>query len=410
MLVKPQSNPVAKIKVVGVGGAGGNVVNTMVEDKGILEVEFIAVNTDAQALQNSKADIKLRIGDGITRGLGSGGNPIIGRKAAEESIETVHENLAGADMIFITAGMGGGTGTGAAPIVGEVSKNLGALTIGVVMKPFHFEGQRRMESALKGIEELKQKVDTMIVIPNQRLLEIMEPGASFLDALHKSDEVMLQAVKSIANLSTQAGLINVDFADVRSVMDNAGTALMGIGKASGDDRAVKAAIMAIESPLLEVKIDGATGVLFNVVGGRSMGIQEIDEAARVVGERIAEDANVIFGARIDENMKDDEIEITVIATGFSDEDSRIITSVVDPFKLRAARAINPNRSTQTSTPTQTSQPADEDDVNQQRPLNNKPRSGVFGMFAQEDSNQQGSDYQAFEDEPSFLRRRGGQGQ
>jgi cell division protein FtsZ len=330
MLVKPQSNPVARIKVVGVGGGGGNVVNTMVADKGILDVEFIAVNTDAQALANSQADTKIRIGEQTTRGLGSGGNPIIGRKSAEESVDEIHEHLAGADMIFITAGMGGGTGTGASPIVGEISKNLGALTIAVVMKPFNFEGKKRMEAALKGIEELKDKVDTMIVIPNQRLLEIMEPNASFLDAMRKSDEVLLQAVKSIANLSSQTGLINVDFADVRSVMDNAGTALMGVGTASGEGRAVKAAQMAIDSPLLEVKIDGATGVLFNVIGGRDLGIQEIDDAAQIIKQRISEDCNFIFGAMIDPSRdgspETNEIEVTVLATGFNDADSRIIMS------------------------------------------------------------------------------------
>lgn len=417
MLVKPQTNPVAKIKVVGVGGGGGNVVNTMVEDGSIADVEFIAVNTDAQALHNSKADTKLRVGDQITRGLGSGGNPAIGRKAAEENVDMIHEHLAGADMIFITAGMGGGTGTGASPIVGEIAKNLGALTIAVVMKPFHFEGQRRMESALKGIEELKEKVDTMIVIPNQRLLEIMEPGASFIDALHKSDEVLLQAVKSIANLSSQSGLINVDFADVRSVMDDAGTALMGLGEADGEGRAGAAALMAIESPLLEVKIDGATGVLFNVVGGKNLGIQEIDEAAQVVRERISPDANFIFGATIDTEIDDDAMEITVIATGFSDEDSQRITAV-DPFKERAARAVN--QPPQTRVP-QMEEPEQDDDASynpyeaavekrqarqqqvaqsgQQKPSG---RGGnLFGSFSQDKR-----DYDPdLEDQPSYLRRK-----
>lgn len=339
MLVKPQSNPVARIKVVGVGGGGGNVVNTMVSDKGILDVEFIAINTDAQALQNSLADKKIRIGEQITRGLGSGGNPVIGRKAAEESVDDVHENLAGADMIFITAGMGGGTGTGASPIIGEIAKNLGALTIAVVMKPFEFEGKRRMEAALKGIEELKEKVDTMIVIPNQKLLEIMEPNASFLDAMHKSDEVLLQAVKSIANLSSQTGLINVDFADVRSVMDDAGTALMGLGRADGEDRAQRAAEMAIESPLLEVRVDGATGVLFNVVGGKDLGIQEIDDAAQIIKEKISPDANFIFGAMINPEIQDQSIEVTVIATGFSGEDSDTIMSANSPRQRQLPQQI-----------------------------------------------------------------------
>jgi cell division protein FtsZ len=394
MLVKPQTNPVAKIKVVGVGGGGGNVLNTMVTDGTISGVEFIAINTDAQALHNSKADVKLRIGDQITRGLGSGGNPAIGRKAAEESVDQVHENLAGADMIFITAGMGGGTGTGASPIVGEISKNLGALTIAVVMKPFHFEGQRRMESALKGIEELKDKVDTMIVIPNQRLLEIMEPGASFLDAMKRSDAVLLQAVKSIANLSSESGLINVDFADVRSVMDDAGTALMGIGTATGEDRAKRAAIMAIESPLLEVKIDGATGVLFNVVGGRNIGIQEIDEAAQVIRERISPDANFIFGATIDAEIEYDALEITVIATGFSDEDTHKVT--MDPFKAKAARTLGAPATTTGNKPTLTLREADDEEPTEPR----KPAGNLFGMFGQKDEPYDPE----LEDQPSYLRR------
>ncbi len=381
MLVKPQSNPVARIKVVGIGGGGGNVVNTMVDDKTILDVEFIAVNTDAQALANSQADVKIRIGDQITRGLGSGGNPVIGRKAAEESIDEVHEHLAGSDMIFITAGMGGGTGTGASPIVGEIAKNLGALTIAVVMKPFVFEGKRRMESALKGIEELKNNVDTMIVIPNQRLLEIMEPNASFLDAMHKSDEVLLQAVKSIANLSSQTGLINVDFADVRSVMDNAGTALMGVGSAKGEDRAVRAAQMAIESPLLEVKIDGATGVLFNVIGGRSLGIKEIDDAAQIIRERISEDANFIFGATIDPTMDDQDFTVTVIATGFSGKDSSVIMS--DTTMMPVRQHVMPTA------------PA--------APERSTSRGNIFQPFNQ--NQQKDADEEDMDDVPSYLRRR-----
>jgi cell division protein FtsZ len=379
MLVKPQANPVARIKVVGVGGGGGNVLNTMVTDGGIIDVEYIAINTDAQALQQSKADIKLRIGEQITRGLGSGGNPVIGRKAAEESVDDIHEHLAGADMIFITAGMGGGTGTGASPIVGEISRNLGALTIAVVMKPFQFEGKPRMEKALKGIEELRDNVDTMIIIPNQRLLEIMDPGASFLTAMHKSDEVLLQAVKSIANLSSQTGLINVDFADVRSVMDNAGTALMGIGFAKGDNRAEEAARMAIESPLLEVEIDGATGVLFNVVGGMNMGIQEIDKAAAIVRERISEDANFIFGAMIDQDMPEDLIQVTVLATGFSEDDSqRILTNTVQNRSLQASKPV-------ASTP---------------KPEPNQARGNAFN------NNETKEEQADLEDLPAFLRRRG----
>lgn len=390
MLVKPQSNPVARIKVVGVGGGGGNVVNTMVADKGILDVEFIAVNTDSQALQNSLADTKIRIGEQITRGLGSGGNPVIGRKAAEESVDEVHEHLAGADMIFITAGMGGGTGTGASPIVGEIAKNLGALTIAVVMKPFEFEGKRRMESALKGIEELKDKVDTMIVIPNQRLLEIMEPNASFLDAMRKSDEVLLQAVKSIANLSSQTGLINVDFADVRSVMDNAGTALMGVGEAKGEDRAIRAAQMAIESPLLEVKVDGATGVLFNVIGGRDLGIQEIDQAAQLIKTRIADESNFIFGAMIDPTIEDESIQITVLATGFSDADTTMIMNNTAP--RRSPNLMQPAKRVMALDNVVEPQP---------QPVAPQPQQTKGNIFQQPDATSNDD----LDELPSFLRRR-----
>ncbi len=315
MLVRPQSTMSAKIKVVGVGGGGGNALNTMVTEYNIQDVEFIAINTDAQALAESKADVKLRIGEQITRGLGSGGNPVIGRKAAEESIDQIHEHLAGADMVFITAGMGGGTGTGAAPIVAGIAKNLGALTVAVVTKPFNFEMKRRMDAALKGIEELKDKVDTLIVVPNQRLLETLDLNITFREALKKADDVLAQAVRSISNLITQTGLINVDFADVKSVMSDGGTALMGIGVAKGEDRAQTAAKMAIESPLLEVSVDGAKGVLFNVIGGKDLTMNEISQAAEVIREKISPDATFIFGANIDESYED-IFEVTVLATGF----------------------------------------------------------------------------------------------
>lgn len=315
MLVKPQSTSPARIKVVGVGGGGGNAVNNMINNYDIQDVEFIAINTDAQALQNSQAEIKLKIGEEVTRGLGAGGNPAIGRKAAEESVDLVHENLAGADMVFITAGMGGGTGTGACPIVASVAKNLGALTVGIVTKPFTFEGKRRMDAALRGIDELKDKVDTLIVIPNQKLLEVIERNISFLEAMKRVDDVLAQAVLSISDLVNQAGMINVDFADVRSVMTNAGTALMGIGKAGGEERAREAANMAITSPLLELSIEGAKGVLFNVKGGNDLAMYEVDEAAKIIQDSVDPSANIIFGASIDPEMKD-EIEITVLATGF----------------------------------------------------------------------------------------------
>jgi len=304
MLVKPQTTSLAKIKVVGIGGGGGNAINNMIQNYEIEGVEFIAINTDAQALNQNQAEVKLRIGEEITRGLGSGGNPTIGRKAAEESVDLIHEHLAGADMVFITAGMGGGTGTGAAPIISGISKNLGALTVAIVTKPFNFEGKKRNDTAIKGITELKDKVDTLIVVPNQKLLEIIDKNVSFLEAMKTCDDVLANAVKSIAHLITQAGLINVDFADVKSIMEDAGTALMGMGQATGDNRASEAAKAAIESPLLELSIDGATGVLFNVIGGGDLAMFEVDEAAGVISQSLDPDANIIFGATIDPDLKD----------------------------------------------------------------------------------------------------------
>lgn len=315
MLVKSQPSSLAKIKVVGVGGAGCNAVNNMIRNYDIEGVEFIAVNTDAQALANSSAEIKLQIGAEMTRGLGSGGNPQIGKKAAEESIDMIHENLAGADMVFITAGMGGGTGTGASPIIAGIAKNLGALTIAIVEKPFLFEGKRRMETAVMGIDDIKDKVDTLIVIPNQKLLELGEKNISFLDALKKVDDVLAQAVKSISQLINHTGLINLDFADIKSVMTNAGTSLMGIGEAEGDDRAMIATRNAIQSPLLEFSIKGAKGIVFNVIGGKDLGIDEVQAAAQVIQEEVHEDCNMVFGANIDPDAGD-TIKVTVIATGF----------------------------------------------------------------------------------------------
>lgn len=323
MLVKPQANNLANIKVIGVGGGGNNAVNNMIANYDIEGVEFIGVNTDAQALATSNAEVKIRIGEDITRGLGSGGNPTIGKKAAEESIDILHEHLAGADMVFITAGMGGGTGTGASPVIAGVAKNLGALTVGIVTKPFNFEGKRRLETALKGIDELKDKVDTLIVVPNQKLLDVIDRNISFLDAMKQVDDVLAHAVRSIAHLITQAGLINVDFADVKSVMENAGTALMGMGSARGENRAKMAAQLAVSSPLLEVSIDGAKGVLFNVIGGSDLAMYEVDEAAQFISNSVDTDANIIFGATINPELKE-EIEITVLATGFDDVTQRAV--------------------------------------------------------------------------------------
>jgi cell division protein FtsZ len=316
MRVKPEIEKVADIKVIGMGGAGGNAINSMIRDQKIRGVEFVAVNTDSQALASSESPVKIQLGEKITRGLGSGGDPEIGRKAVEESTDNLHDRLAGSDMVFITAGMGGGTGTGGAPILAEISKSIGALTVGVVTKPFGFEGARRMETAVKGIQELRDKVDALIVIPNQKLLEIVERNMSILDAFRVADSILGRAVQGISDLIVVPGLVNVDFADVRSIMTNAGSALMGIGEGSGEDKSMTAAKAAVTSPLLEVSVEGATGILLNIVGGPDLAMHEVDEAARLISETAEPNANIIFGASIDDEMKD-EIKITVIATGFA---------------------------------------------------------------------------------------------
>jgi len=306
----------AVIKVIGVGGGGNNAVNRMIEH-GVEGVEFIAVNTDAQALNMSKAEIKLQIGEKLTRGLGAGANPEIGKKAAEESREQIEEVIKGADMVFITAGEGGGTGTGAAPIIAQIAKDLGALTVGVVTRPFSFEGIRRQKQASAGIEALKECVDTLIVIPNDRLLEIVDKNTPMLEAFKEADNVLRQGVQGISDLIAKPGLINVDFADVKTIMSNKGSALMGIGVATGENRAVEAAKKAISSPLLETTIDGAKGVLMNISGGPSLSLFEVQEAADLVISAADEDVQVIFGSVINENLKD-EIVVTVIATGFDE--------------------------------------------------------------------------------------------
>ena len=302
-----------KIKVVGVGGGGNNAVNRMIE-AGIKGVEFIAINTDKQALTKSAANQKIQIGDKITKGQGAGGKAEIGKKSAEESRSEIEQIVKDADMVFVTAGMGGGTGTGAAPIVAGIAKELGVLTVAIVTKPFGFEGRRRMIQAEEGIEQLKGNVDTLVVIPNDRLLDISNSKTSLIDAFKEADEVLRQGVQGISDLIVGAGLINVDFADVTTVMKDAGIAHMGIGRASGENRAEEAARMAIESALLETTIDGATGVLINVIGGTNLNLHETNAAAQLIGDCVDEDANVIFGAAIDESLED-EIIITVIATG-----------------------------------------------------------------------------------------------
>jgi cell division protein FtsZ len=304
----------ANIKVVGVGGAGSNAVNRMIQ-AGLNGVEFWACNTDAQALDLSAAKNRLQIGAKLTRGLGAGGNPTIGTKGAEESREDIAAALQGADMVFIAAGMGGGTGTGAAPIVAEVAREIGALTVGVVSRPFLFEGKRRMNQAENGIQEIKSRVDTLIVIPNQRLLEVVDHRASMQEAFVEADKVLMQGVQGISDIITVPGLINVDFADVKAIMATAGSALMGVGRATGEGRAVEAARNAINSPLLECTIDGASGVIFSVTGGPDLTLHEVQEAANVIYSAVSDDANIIFGAVLDDRLHG-EVLITVIATGF----------------------------------------------------------------------------------------------
>jgi cell division protein FtsZ len=312
--VAAPQNYLAVIKVVGIGGGGVNAVNRMIE-VGLKGVEFIAINTDAQALLMSDADVKLDVGRELTRGLGAGANPEVGRKATEDHTEEIEEVIKGADMVFVTAGEGGGTGTGGAPVVARIARALGALTIGVVTRPFTFEGRRRAVQAEEGIEQLREEVDTLIVIPNDRLLSISDRQVSVLDAFKSADQVLLSGVQGITDLITTPGLINLDFADVKSVMSNAGSALMGIGSSRGDDRSVAAAEMAISSPLLEASIDGAHGVLLSISGGSDLGLFEINEAAQLVSEAAHADANIIFGAVIDDALGD-EVRVTVIAAGF----------------------------------------------------------------------------------------------
>jgi len=391
----PLGDNFASIKVVGIGGGGGNAVNRMIEE-GLGGVEFIAINTDAQALLLSKAKTRVRVGEKLTRGLGAGGNPEVGRKAAEESADELYEVLRGADMVFITSGMGGGTGTGGAPIVAQVARELGALTIGVVTRPFTFEGSRRIQAAEAGIEALKSQVDTLIVIPNDRLLQIVDKRASLQDAFGMADDVLRQGIQGISELITVPGLINLDFADVRTIMSEGGAALMAVGRASGEDRARKAAEEAISSSLLDVTIDGARGILFNVTGGPNMTLFEVNEAAAIIKETAHPDVNLIFGAVIDENMGD-EIRITVIATGF--EQSRVATRrpvttsarVSTPAAQPARPAPRPAQEPPAAPETETETPAAPPAQPQTRKVEEEFTSRVY------DTNDL--------DIPAFLRRR-----
>lgn len=322
MLIKPDIARFAKIKVIGIGGGGCNAINSMISVSQIVGVDFLGVNCDAQALLTCQAQTKVQIGENLTRGLGAGGNPEIGKQAAEESREKIKEFLRDTDMVFLTCGEGGGTGTGATPIIAEIAKELGALTVAVVTKPFHFEGTRRMVTAEEGVSNLKSNVDTLIVIPNQRLLDVIDKKMTLLEAFRVADSVLGQGVQGIADLITMPGLINVDFADVRAIMTNAGSSLMGIGTGVGENRAATAARTAIASPLLEISIEGAKGVLFNITGGQDLTMSEVDDAAKQIAAAVDPDANIIFGATIDENLVD-QVKITVIATGFDETKRRL---------------------------------------------------------------------------------------
>lgn len=346
------SNYLAVIKVVGVGGGGTNAVNRMI-DEGIRGVEFVAINTDAQALAISDADIKVHIGTDITKGLGAGANPEVGQQAAQESKDDIKAALAGADMVFITAGEGGGTGTGAAPVVADIAKNdVGALTVAIVTKPFTFEGRRRSQSALGGIDNLAANVDTLVVIPNDRLLDLSEKKTTMLEAFRMADEVLAQGTQGITDLITVPGLINVDFADVCTIMKDSGSAMMGIGIASGDSRAADAAEEAISSPLLETSIDGATRVLLSIAGNKDLGIQEINDAADIVAKNVDPDANIIFGTVVDESLGD-QVRVTVIATGLDENDSDSLPTLDSVSSSRSSRPTS-----RLSTPaTRTSAPA-----------------------------------------------------
>lgn len=382
MIGSPQ-NYLAVIKVVGVGGAGVNAVNRMI-DAGLKGVEFLAVNTDAQALLMSDADVKIDIGRELTRGLGAGSDPDVGMNAAEEHRDELQEALQGSDMVFIAAGEGGGTGTGAAPVVAEIAKSVGALTIGIVTRPFGFEGRRRSVAAESGIQRLREKVDTQIVIPNDRLLTVANEQTSVVDAFRMADDVLLHGVQGITTLITTPGLINTDFADVRMIMQNAGAALMGIGQAQGDNRSVNAARAAISSPLLEASVEGARGVLLNISGGSNLGLFEVNEAAEVIHEVAHPDANIIFGAVIDEAMGD-EVRVTVIAAGFDRWEERPEFGAEIPLPPSTAPRSTTASAPPTPPPTPPPAPA----------TPSRPAADVFGSDDGDDDDDL--------DVPSFLR-------
>lgn len=358
-LIKTLAGQFAKIKVIGVGGGGNNAINSMISEESINGVDFVSINTDSQALLNSLATIKIQIGEKLTKGLGAGGNPQTGQKAAEESRERIKEVLSGTDMIFITGGMGGGTCTGAAPIIAQIAKKeLGILTIAVVTKPFAFEGTRRMTNAEEGISQLRNNVDTLIVIPNQKVMEVVNDKSTLLEAFKIADSVLTKGTKAIADLITVPGLINLDFADIKTVMSNAGSALMGVGEAEGDNRAQKAVEAAIDSPLVEATIEGARGVLINVTGGPDLTMAEIEESARNITERAAPDANIIFGATIDNELKS-KIKISVIATGFDNTKAHFYQSIK---KNPIVESVPINQSTPSSSTTNVTPEISDQDI------------------------------------------------
>ena len=360
MLIKPQTTNFAKIRVMGIGGAGNNALNSMISQSNIQGVDFVSVNTDAQALLMCQAATKLQIGESLTKGLGSGGNPDVGREAAEESYEKVKELIDGTDMLFLAAGMGGGTGTGGTPVIARAAKEVGCLTVAIVTKPFAFEGTRRMVNAEDGIADLKDKVDTLIVIPNQRILDVVDKKLSLLEAFKVADSVLTQGVQGISDLITLPGLINVDFADVRTIMANAGSALMGIGTGVGENRAQAAARSAVASPLLEISMDGARGVLFNIIGGPDITMNEVDEAAKIIASAADPDANIIFGATIDDTMHD-QIKITVIATGFDQTRQTLKEFMAPPVATKTEQPVQTVNNAVTEPPLPTEEPPVEED-------------------------------------------------
>ncbi|MGJ6203813.1 cell division protein FtsZ [Listeria monocytogenes] len=384
------SESLATIKVIGVGGGGNNAVNRMIEH-GVQGVEFISVNTDAQALNLAKAETKLQIGTKLTRGLGAGAVPEIGKKAAEESREQIEEALKGSDMVFVTAGMGGGTGTGAAPVIAQIAKEMGALTVGVVTRPFGFEGPKRTKQALTGTEAMKEAVDTLIVIPNDRLLQIVDKNTPMLEAFREADNVLRQGVQGISDLIAVPGLINLDFADVKTIMTNRGSALMGIGIATGENRAAEAAKKAISSPLLETSVDGAKGVLMNITGGSNLSLYEVQEAAEIVSSASDEDVNMIFGSVINDELKD-ELIVTVIATGFDEEKQA---------QQQAQANRRPNQSIQVNRPNYAVQDEQQNDSAQ-----NAPQQANAPVHEQQAEPQQNS---SDVDVPAFIRNRNRRG-